>query len=1395
MKLRKIAAALAAAAQLVTGISALPVHAEDTPLSLSYISDQMTDADGVQYPADDKTAINLSNYGFKTDGNIIWSVQRKPADKMLYIYEEGFRFSTKSPGKSTSGDLTTLTFENDTMHNNPSLTGGGYIYESEFMVQVKDVGAQIQLNFNGEKEDGTSANMAKVTFTPPSTVTNGEVNIGTVSAVNAYGAQLGNTSNIRITSSNASTNKKGMDWIGQLLYIKAQLDLTNGKYSLWLVPRKTEGGEYAATEATDEYLLVEDAPMNTAGITKFVGITYHIDNFKYGNGVWIKNINVNEYTPEYIAPTPTPTPTVHADGKKLKFAVLSDLQYGRASQDSSLSAYEYAGKKFKNAAKQVIEKAGGLDELDALLIPGDITHNSKAEEWQAFVKDLAEVIPPGSHTKVMFLRGNHDAKDNLQSNFVKYLSTYDSTITSADYVVDVNGYKFVMVSQDTQRANDESSNYAYIHSPETISWFTEAMNTACAESEGKPVFVGMHPNAKDTIYGSFPVTGMRNGKEHTSSYWGTSELYNSLKDHSNAITFSGHSHWDMANERSIHQKDFTSLNTGAVNNMEIEDCWDESFQPKRFGSNENECSGYYVEVDEDEIVTVHRMDFYRKREFKSPWTINVNDKENWKYTDTRDQNPPYFENDAKAEISDITESGCKVTFKQAKDDETDVGHYKLELINNDTGLADKTVTLSSYYWQTTDMPEYNYWNVTGLSPETSYTAKITAYDSFYTESSNVLESAAFTTDEGAPVSAVADVSFNADGALDTSEFARFYGIAAEEFGDVPVSFDESLNMYTASFARTDADAKKSENFFKVYMNNERKALLQDGKYTIDMMFKASAHQKDNNIIGAAQGSGFDMEMDTDGVFSAYLRHNGAWVDPKPGSSLTVEKDKYYHLTITNDGTNIRVYNDGKLVDTTAASGALEFSDVMKNDPYYAMVIGGDYDPTKDNNGDYTNQTLAQNAFSGSIAFVKLYGDALTQSQINKNCAVLNSRKSLTKAGELNTLLTQTLPAIEGTEKVIEQGKKLMAKADLTDAEIDEFIKRAKDSSYYNLPYRLEARDFGNTITPSDYGMTVNDGKNVVWSLVKLNNDNSLNTDSLRITTRGSAVGDDKARMFKLDFANDTKNNPTGMVLKNGVYTYESEFVLLYKGDGYVQLNLSGKDASGNEKDIAGLRFAKNTGNSSIKYPGSAYMVDAGGNRVGNAETVVLGNNNTKDAENVFYVKVQVDLNNNTYSAWLTPRKTHDGSYTGDNVYSKTMLVENQPFMNDGITSFTSISYDITQNGADTNGVFLNNIYVDKQYAENTEFSAAVNELGIAVSGALLEVSAVVENAADEDVFDMYIAAYDENKNLKEVKKYSQTGSGTLSGAITPLDDTTEISVYLWNGAMQALDKKTVQVTR
>lgn len=321
MNLRKFAAAAVAAAQLAVGFTAMPAQAEESLLSLTYDSATMTDANGAVYPTTD-TQIELKNYGFSYDYSNIYGL-RKIAS-VNYIGETGFRFSSRPASAKKSADLATLTFENDTMNNKPSLSGGGYVYESEFMIQVKETSAQLQLTFNGEKADGTSANIAKVTFTPPSTILNSGINTGKVCAVNALGSQVGNAGDIRITSATSS------DWCGQLLYIKVQLDLTNNRYSLWLVPRKTEGGEYAEIPASDEYLLVKDAPMNASGITKFAGITYNLANYAYGNAVWIKNINVNEYVPEVIEATPSPTPYVRDDGTKLKFAVLSDFQYGRA---------------------------------------------------------------------------------------------------------------------------------------------------------------------------------------------------------------------------------------------------------------------------------------------------------------------------------------------------------------------------------------------------------------------------------------------------------------------------------------------------------------------------------------------------------------------------------------------------------------------------------------------------------------------------------------------------------------------------------------------------------------------------------------------------------------------------------------------------------------------------------------------------------------------------------------------------------------------------------------------------------------------------------------------------------------------------------------------------------
>ncbi|MEG2669863.1 MAG: metallophosphoesterase, partial [Oscillospiraceae bacterium] len=385
-----------------------------------------------------------------------------------------------------------------------------------------------------------------------------------------------------------------------------------------------------------EYVGVLDRTLNTVTFNDVADGTYTIETTREQNYTNSPTSTTSVTVNGASLPTAmTLTSTAPADGITLRMAVLSDTQYGRGG----LGVADHSRAHFINAMAKMKEKVGGTwDNLDVLLIPGDITHNSYINEYQAFVEDLQTALPYGSHTKVLFLRGNHDAKEGNNagasttrlSNFVTELSKYDPTLKSPNNITNVNGYQFVTVSQDTQKGNDEPSTneyimaHNYLHSPETVSWFTQTMTDAAAQSNGKPIFVGMHPNAYEkvqantitaengTVFGSYPVNGYKNQATAKSDYWATSELYNAIKPHANAVTFSGHSHWTVANESSIHQRDFTSMNTGAVNNMEIENAWDESFQPNRLGfANENESNGYFITVNTEQKINVERMDLAR----------------------------------------------------------------------------------------------------------------------------------------------------------------------------------------------------------------------------------------------------------------------------------------------------------------------------------------------------------------------------------------------------------------------------------------------------------------------------------------------------------------------------------------------------------------------------------------------------------------------------------------------------------------------------------------------------------------------------------------------------------------------------------------------------------------
>ncbi|MEG2584199.1 MAG: metallophosphoesterase, partial [Oscillospiraceae bacterium] len=231
-----------------------------------------------------------------------------------------------------------------------------------------------------------------------------------------------------------------------------------------------------------EYVGVLDRTLNTVTFNDVADGTYTIETTREQNYTNSPTSTTSVTVNGASLPTAmTLTSTAPADGITLRMAVLSDTQYGRGG----LGVADHSRAHFINAMAKMKEKVGGTwDNLDVLLIPGDITHNSYINEYQAFVEDLQTALPYGSHTKVLFLRGNHDAKEGNNagasttrlSNFVTELSKYDPTLKSPNNITNVNGYQFVTVSQDTQKGNDEPSTneyimaHNYLHSPETVSW-------------------------------------------------------------------------------------------------------------------------------------------------------------------------------------------------------------------------------------------------------------------------------------------------------------------------------------------------------------------------------------------------------------------------------------------------------------------------------------------------------------------------------------------------------------------------------------------------------------------------------------------------------------------------------------------------------------------------------------------------------------------------------------------------------------------------------------------------------------------------------------------------------------------------------------------------------------
>jgi 3',5'-cyclic AMP phosphodiesterase CpdA len=383
-----------------------------------------------------------------------------------------------------------------------------------------------------------------------------------------------------------------------------------------------------------------------------------------------------------------------------RFIVISDTHFGNAHQ----------GKGPMVKAPQALKHlTGKTPKADALFVVGDITDNGKAAEYDdqllPVFGDTANV-PEG--LPVYFMMGNHDHFSGSNATNT-YLSKVGQPLHQ--YIL-IKGYPFITISESGSDENDFNT--------AAVSFLSDNLAKAAKDCPGKPVFVFIHVPICNTTYGSVQSGALPDGG------WCTDKFLRVLEQYPQAVVFSGHTHYPIGDPRSIWQGGFTAINTGSATYAEVEGNigLTGGTLPADYG---NVTEGLIVSVEENGDVKLERWDTYRNEEIKPHWLLRApHDGTQFAYKGRTGGAAPAFKATDSPAIN-ISSSTCSVTFPQASDDEV-VHHYKVEIL--DGGKVVKKHLIFSGFYLNSEMPAQLTVSFTGLTENTSYTASVTAYDSY-----------------------------------------------------------------------------------------------------------------------------------------------------------------------------------------------------------------------------------------------------------------------------------------------------------------------------------------------------------------------------------------------------------------------------------------------------------------------------------------------------------------------------------------------------------------------------------------------------------------------------------------------------------------------------------------
>lgn len=684
-----------------------------------------------------------------------------------------------------------------------------------------------------------------------------------------------------------------------------------------------------------------------------------------------------------VVPDDPTTPEVYTP--VVRFIVASDVH---VRNDGDFESQERLAKLY-DAAYSYSENSDIYSKLDGVFFCGDLTQNGNDNQNTIFFNTVNEKTKTGTISRAVLgnhdFRANGDNEENYPGGNINSDFKADSITArrfkeewagyDADGHITIGGYHFIFMSLDQY-------NYelGYYFREAKLEWLKGELDKALADDPTgeKPIFLFQHMPPRDTVCGSF-------------SSGADPRLHNLLKNYPNVVDFSGHCHQAQANPESLWQGEYTALacgsmaylsvhlyddpsvtggtgfvapgssGTGFVRQQNMEGAWSAA---KSEDGTRNGNMVWMCELDANGALRLINFDYMRGEVYGEPIILDsFGNPEEFEYRYDREIEPdaPEFAETAEIVIQSNNYKKVDLTFPRVVSGHY-VTNYRIDVVNAANEIVKTEYILSMDFFGNGRPDSYSL-TLGGLDPSTTYTIKVYAI-SYLIEKSAPL-SVDFTTSEKSTKAApdILSVQFNTDGTVKDVVTGKTLELV-DGSATPAIAFDETLGKNVVTLKK---GSKYGTAGYKFYDFVDWAPTLTSG-FTMEINVCPTSVPPDASPFRPLSW------IESGGLGFSYMKTGGGQMrfyyytskTAKADVSIACAKNEWVHIVVTFDGSYLKLYKNGELVDTSA-----EITKPLHLPTAEYMGIGCDAK---------ADGTL-QNGFPGKMTTANIYSDCLTDEQV------------------------------------------------------------------------------------------------------------------------------------------------------------------------------------------------------------------------------------------------------------------------------------------------------------------------------------------------------------------------------------------------------------------------------